>query len=96
MIAIRPPGGTPDGGPFRFDFLIKNDPTIIKPGDPFPIEDTKAIEENIYTKLPELIPDKWFTKDWYAFMTCQTKEDGCWHDDHNKYWFELKEAKPKQ
>ena len=29
MIAVRPPGGTPDGGPFRFDFLVDEEEQYI-------------------------------------------------------------------
>jgi len=90
VIAVRPPHGTPDGGPWRFDFHLKEKDTVLKPKKSKEIEASKAIEINMKTGKIEPIPDEWFTKDWYIFMTCQTKEDGCWHDDHNKYWFELK------
>jgi len=90
VIAVRPPGGTPDGGPFRFDFAIREKAVTLKPKQSFTIENTKTIEQNMKDKKKtEKIKDEWYDKDWYAFMTCQT-EDGCWHDDHNKYWFELK------
>lgn len=96
VIAIRPPGGTPDGGPWRFDFFFKEDPTIIKPKESVEMTYTKVIEKNMRTKGIEPISNEWFTKDWYVFMTCQTEEDGCWHDDHNTYWFELKKTEPKK
>lgn len=90
IIAVRPPHGTPDGGPWRFDFFVKDKPTNLKPKGRIEIEGSKTIERNMTTGKIEPVPDKWFTKDWYVFVTCQTEEDGCWHDDHNKYWFELK------
>lgn len=96
VIAIRPPGGTPDGGPWRFDFFFNEDPTIIKPKKSVEMTYTKVIEYNMRTKGIEPIPKEWFTKDWYVFMTCQTEEDRCWHDDHNTYWFELKKTEPKK
>lgn len=88
-IGVRPPHRTPDGGPWRFDFYMREEETILKPKKSVTIEFSKAIEINTKTGEIEPIPDKWFSKDWYMFMTCQTKEDFCWHDDHNKYWFEL-------
>ena len=101
VIAVRPPGGTPDGGPFRFDFKIedflktKGEPLIMKHNGTHKIENTKCINDSVtISGLKEEIPDKWIGKDWYAFMTCQT-EDGCWHDDHNKKWFEVRRTKPE-
>lgn len=92
VIAVRPPGGTPDGGPFRFDFAIREKAVTLKPKQSVTIKNTKTIEQNMKDKKKtEEIKDEWYGKDWYAFMTCQT-EDGCWHDDHNKYWFELKKT----
>lgn len=90
VIAVRPPHGTPEGGPWRFDFFMKEEPTSLEPEEWVEIEGSKTIERNMQTGIIEPIPDEWFTKDWYVFVTCQTEEDGCWHDDHNKYWFELK------
>ena len=50
----------------------------------------KTIEKSAKNaNVIETIPDKWIGKDWYAFITCQT-EDGVWHDDPNKYLFEVK------
>ncbi len=92
VIAIRPPGGTPDGGPFRFDFYYDSETHKLGPNELFKIKgNTKNIEISLKNEREE-IPEEWYRKDWYAFMTCQT-EDGCWQDDHNKYWFELKKAK---
>ena len=95
VIAVRPPGGTPEGGPFRFDFKkedflkTKGEPLIIKYNETYPIENTKCIEDSVtISGLKEEIPDKWIGNDWYAYMTCET-DDGCWHDDHNKKWFEV-------
>jgi len=98
VMAVRPPKGTPDGGPFRFDFHIEDPGHTLEPGESFPVTRTKRIEVSASRKNGEVIekiPNEWFGKDWYAFMTCQT-EDGCWHDDHNKYWFELKKTKQKK
>ena len=96
VLAVRPPFGTPDGGPFRFDFAIDEKAKTLKPRQSVSIENTKPIEQNVKNPdLTEEIRAEWLRKDWYAFMTCQT-EDGCWHDDHNKYWFELKKTEPKK
>ena len=88
VIAVRPPFGTPSGGPFRFDFQI--DPArTLKPGKSYTITNTKCIEDSTRdTGKKEKIPKKYLGKDWVAFMTCQT-EDGYWHDDPNKTWFEV-------
>jgi len=99
VIAVRPPGGTPDGGPFRFDFKVEDflktngKPLTMKHKETHTIENTKCIENSVTLRLKEDIRNEWIRKDWYAFMTCQT-EDGCWHDDHNKKWFEVRRAKP--
>jgi hypothetical protein len=96
VIAIRPPGGTPDGGPFRLDFYIDRKKHRLIPYQSLKIGGkAKSIETNAGTGEMEKIYPEWLNrKDWYAFMTCQT-EDGCWHDDHNKYWFEVLKANPK-
>jgi hypothetical protein len=96
VIAVRPPFATPDGGPFRWDFLFEGNVGTLKPGEVHQVKRTKRIEQNS-SKLNKIeeIPDKLLGKDWYAFMTCQT-EDGYWHDDNNKYWFEVKKTEPKQ
>jgi hypothetical protein len=92
VIAVRPPGGTPDGGPFRFDFYSDDKSHKLIPHQSLTIDGVKkSIDTNMKTKQTEEIRPEWYRKDWYAFMTCQT-EDGCWHDDHNKYWFEVKKA----
>ncbi|MFX0199307.1 MAG: hypothetical protein ACFFCW_24555 [Candidatus Hodarchaeota archaeon] len=83
VIAVRPPHGTPDGGPFRFDFYIDGTSRTLGPGQSYTLTPTK-----VFPPKKEEIPNKYLGKDWYAFMTCQT-EDGCWHDDHNKKWFEV-------
>ena len=58
------------------------------------MKNTKCIETKVRIQtLKEEILKEWCRKDWYAFMTCQPS-DGCWNDDHNKYWFELKPANP--
>lgn len=96
VIAVRPPGGTPDGGPFRFDFYVDEKSHKLIPYQSLPIAgNTKSIKRNEKENIDEEIRPEWYGKDWYAFMTCQT-EDGCWHDDHNKYWFEVKEAQSKE
>jgi hypothetical protein len=93
-IAVRPPGGTPDGGPFRFDFYIDTTEHTLQARQTLEIvSKPKKILINSKTGKKELLRNDWYGKDWYAFMTCQT-EDGCWQDDHNKYWFELKKKTP--
>lgn len=91
-IAIRPPGGTPDGGPFRFDFYVDKKTHSLGPHRHHVVSCTKKLLSGS-GKLSEriVIDEKLYGKDWYAFVTCQT-EDGCWQDDHNKYWFELKKS----
>lgn len=86
VIAVRPPFGTPSGGPFRFDFHI--DPArTLKPGESYTITKTKCIEDSARDEGTKVkIPEKYLGEDWVAFMTCQT-EDGHWHDDPNKTWF---------
>ena len=92
VIAVRPPGGTPDGGPFRFDFYSDFSVHKLTPFQTLRIENKKCIETNMNSKtVTEKIYPEWYRKDWCAFMTVQTA-DGCWNDDHNKYWFELKPA----
>jgi len=92
-IAVRPPGGTPDGGPFRFDFYYDDKRYRLAPSQYLRVGgNTKSIKRNEKEDKDEQIRPEWYRKDWYAFMTCQTK-DGCWHDDHNKYWFEVREVK---
>jgi len=87
VIAVRPPYGTPSGGPFRFDFKI--DPArVLKPGESYTIKHTKRIDDNVKSGTKEDIPDRYFDEDWAAFMTCQT-EDGFWHDDPNKTSFRV-------
>ena len=88
VMAVRPPLGTPGGGPFRFDF--HTDPArTLKPGGSYTITKTKCIEDSARDiGKKEEIPEKYLGKDWFAFMTCQT-EDGYWHDDPNKTWFEV-------
>jgi len=89
VIAVRPPFGTPSGGPFKYDFIIAPARTL-KPSESYTIGITKCIEDSareLGTK--EEIPEKYLDEDWYAFMTCQT-EDGYWHDDPNKIWFKVK------
>ncbi|MCW3998584.1 MAG: hypothetical protein NWF10_08480 [Candidatus Bathyarchaeota archaeon] len=83
VLAVRPPGGTPDGGPWRYDFKVEDNARILKPNESYEIKDTKRLDD------PEKIPDELLGKDWYAFIACET-EDGCWHDDHSKVWFEVK------
>jgi hypothetical protein len=88
VIAVRPPYGTPSGGPFRFDFKI--DPAhTLKPGESYTIKYSKRIEANAKSGATEVIPDRYLDEDWVAFMTCQT-EDGYWHDDPNKTSFRVK------
>jgi hypothetical protein len=96
VIAIRPPGGTPDGGPFRFDFYIEKKKRKLLPLQSVSIGAEKTIEASarVKGKTEDILPEWYNREDWYAFMTCQT-EDGCWNDDHNKYWFEVVKANPK-
>lgn len=96
VIAIRPPGGTPDGGPFRFDFYIEKKKRKLLPLQSVSIGGEKTIEASarVKDKKEDILPEWYNREDWYAFMTCQT-EDGCWNDDHNKYWFEVVKANPK-
>jgi len=86
VIAVRPPFGTPSGGPFRFDFQIDPGRTL-KPGESYTIKNTKCIEDSAREQgKKEDIPEKYLGNDWMVFMTCQT-EDGYWHDDPNKISF---------
>jgi hypothetical protein len=90
VIAIRPPSGTPDGGPFRFDFYIDGKARTIKPKETHKIEHKKRLEESVkHPGIDEDIPKEKLGRDWYAFVAVQT-EDECWHDDYNKVWFEVK------
>lgn len=90
VIAIRPPSGTPDGGPFRFDFCIDGKTRTIKPKEILPIKHKKRFEQSaLQPREDEVIPNEMVGRDWYAFVAIQT-EDECWHDDHNKVWFEVK------
>jgi hypothetical protein len=92
VIAVRPPFGTPDGGPFRFDFHIDNNVRLLMPNEPFLIKGKKNMITNGITGKPEKIKDEWYdTEDWYAFIACET-EDGCWHNDHNKRWFAVEKS----
>lgn len=88
VIAVRPPLGTPTGGPFTYDFTVQPG-RVVKSGESVLISDEKAIEisckdRNVKQKIDEIN----IGKEWYAFMTCQT-EDGNWHDDPNKYTFKV-------
>jgi hypothetical protein len=85
VIAVRPPLGTPAGGPFNFDFTVQPG-RVVKSGKSVTISDTKAIHSK---EGNGAIPDEYIDKEWYAFMTCQT-EDGYWHDDPNKHTFVVK------
>jgi hypothetical protein len=88
VIAIRPPFGTPSGGPFRFDFLIA-EPHTLSPGESFTVTETKRIEDSAIKRgKREEIPEKYLGEDWVAFLTCQT-DDGNWHDAPNKRWFKV-------
>jgi hypothetical protein len=89
VIAVRPPLGTPAGGPFDFDFTVQLG-RVIKSGESVTISDTKAIEVNRKEgDVKQKIPAEYIDKKWYCFMTCQT-EDGNWHDDPNKKTFTVK------
>ena len=89
VIAVRPPLGTPAGGPFTFDFTVQPG-RVVKSGESVTISDTKAIEINSKEgNVKQVIPDEYIGQEWYAFMTCQT-EDGYWHDDPNKHTFVVK------
>jgi hypothetical protein len=95
VIAVRPPNGTPSGGPFNYDFDIAPG-RILKPNEACVIQKTKCIEENERdSRKKQVIPDVEFGKAWYAFMTCQT-EDDFWHDDPNKTFFELQATEPQK
>jgi hypothetical protein len=86
-IAIRPPGGTPEGGPFHFDFFAFPG-QVIKPNQEIVIEKEKIIDSD-WTVVAE--PNH-IGKAWYAFIACKT-EDGVWHNDCNKYSFILHDKK---
>lgn len=84
VIAVRPPLGTPVGGPFNFDFAVLPGRVVNSRESVTIKSDPKAIEVNIREgNIKQVIPDEYIGKEWYAFMTCQT-EDGYWHDDPNK------------
>jgi hypothetical protein len=92
VIAVRPPLGTPSGGPFTYDFTVQLGQTI-NPGKSITISNSKAIETNWDSKKTNSpIAPEYFDKEWYAFLTCQT-EDGNWHDDSNKSSFILRKKK---
>jgi hypothetical protein len=89
VIAIRPPLGTPMGGPFDFDFTIQPG-RVVKSGESVTISDKKAIEIDIKGgNVAQVIPPEYIDKKWYGFMTCQT-DDGNWHDDPSKKTFIVK------
>ena len=92
VIAVRPPLGTPTGGPFTYDFTVQPGQTI-NPNKSIPISNSKTIEANWDPKKTNpAMPKEYLDKEWYAFMTCQT-EDGNWHDDSNKYTFIVRDKK---
>jgi hypothetical protein len=92
VIAVRPPLGTPTGGPFTYDFTVQPGQTI-NPNKSIAISNSKAIEASWdSTKTNPAIPQEYLDKEWYAFMTCQT-EDGNWHDDPSKYTFTVRNKK---
>ena len=91
VIAIRPRFGTPKGGPFRFDFLVDNQPCILKPGETITREKTKFLDDDARNPPnKQIISKDYLGADWYAFMTCRPKKDNRFHDDENNYWFEVK------
>jgi hypothetical protein len=85
VIAVRPPNGTVENGPFRYDFAVKPD-CIVNPGEKVPFSATKAIEIDAISGMPQEIPDKYIDDEWFGFMACQT-EDCVWRNDTSKSRF---------
>lgn len=88
VIAVRPPGGTPTGGPFNFDFSVQPG-RVVKPGESITISDQKTIEMHYLDRVTQVISPEYYDKPWCAFMTCQTS-DGNWHDNPSKESFKVK------
>ncbi|MCW4024903.1 MAG: hypothetical protein NWF01_07710 [Candidatus Bathyarchaeota archaeon] len=87
VIALRPPGGTPEGGPLGFDFFAFPG-QVIKPNQEIEIKKEQTIDSN-WTNRPD---PTYLDKAWYAFIACKT-EDGVWHNDCNKYSFIVHDKK---
>ena len=92
VIAVRPPFGTVNSGPFMFDFWIFPAHTL-DPGESHPVTKIKCIRDSARREgEKEKIKEEYFGPGWFAFIACQT-EDGEWHNDPNKTFFELLKKK---
>jgi hypothetical protein len=86
VIAVRPPHGTPEGGPFNYDFAVFPGQTI-DPHKEITLEAEKTIESNLDPAKVNLpVPKDFLEKEWYAFIACETNDE-VWHNDTNKYTF---------
>lgn len=91
VIAVRPPHGTVNSGPFDFDFGIFPGHTL-DPGESYKVTRDKCIEDSARHKGKEKIKEEYFGSGWFAFIACQT-EDGEWHNDPNKTFFKVLKKK---
>jgi hypothetical protein len=91
-IAVRPPLGTPESGPFTFDFTVQLG-QVIKAHQEITIVSEKTINSKWDSPEKEIdVPKEYLEKEWYAFIACETNDD-VWHNDNNKYTFTVHDKK---